>query len=365
MKSRTINDFTMNDVHSLFDSDILHRGEEYCDEGCVTFIGPSDARTIKAIVQGNRQYDVSISFDDEDEILCECTCPCDFNCKHAAATMLKWLSIKKNHKNLHGSAHSSKASLDQILKTKSKEELIELFTEIIKKRPEFISLLYVDQQKITSTVKRLFAHFWEEGEVHELIGNLDTILVGIRRNSKVWDKSLLNEIHTCSTIMIEKIENVQDEGQFTIFLEDWFQVYGEIFATIQPTIVDKETFIQHIIAWMNADDYGYDNCFEKALIGMCTCEEDIKLIRNHLAAEEAKYPEDSHYYQQFYLQLYEKVGLTEPYLEIAKQSGLFATAVKKLIGLGKYDEALKICENNNRDNDIQLDLLRIDLLKNK
>lgn len=365
MESRTIDDLTIDDIHNLFDSVIVNRGEEYYDDGCVTFIEPFDSLTIKGIVQGNQAYNVSISLDAEGEVLCECTCPCDFNCKHAAAVLLKWLSIKKRYKNeLRLSEQSSKESLNQLLSKKSKEELIELAVTMIRKHPEFISLINLEQKKIVFTLKRLFSQFWVGNEVRNLINQLDVLLEGIRRNTKMWDTALFDEMRACSKMIIDNIENVQDEGDFGIFLEDWFQIYGEIFAATRPTKPEKKEFIQTIIAWMEKDDYGYDSSYEKALIGMCTSEEDIEFIKKSLTVTETRYPDDVKYYQQFYLSLYEKIGMNETYLEVAKQSGLTLMLVDKLIALGRSDEALKICEDNLReDTSTYHDLKKIEILK--
>jgi hemoglobin-like flavoprotein len=350
MATRTIEDLTIDDVHELFDSVIFLRGEEYYDEGCVSLIEPLDSQTIKGIVQGTQKYDVSISIDAKGEIACGCSCPCDFNCKHAAAALLKWLSIKKRYKNkLQQGKSSSKESLVQLLEKKSKEELIELTKTMIEKHPEFTSLVKIERKEIVSTIKRLFSQYWEWDEVQDLIDQLEAILEGIRRNKQAWNKILFDEMSMCSAMIIKNVENVHDEGDLGIFLDDWFEIYGEIFSTTKSTINEKKEFIRTILKWMEKDDYGYDSSYEKALVGMCTTKEDIALIKTCLEATESRYPKDKEYCQEFYLELYDKIGMDEKYLEVAEQSGLTPVLIDKLIALNRLDEALKIC-NGNQEN---------------
>jgi len=365
MEVRTIESLTIDDVHDLFDSVIFLRGEEYYDEGCVSLIEPLDSQTIKGIVQGTRKYDVSISIDAEDEITCECSCPCDFNCKHAAAVLLKWLSIKKKYKNrLQQVKPSLKESIDQLLAKKSKEELIELTKTMIEKHPEFTSLVKIERKEVVSTIKRLFSQYWEWDEVQDLIDQLEAVLEGIRRNKQAWNKALLDEMTICSTMMIKNVENVHDEGDLGIFLDDWFETYGELFSTIKPTVNEKKEFIRTILKWMEKDDYGYDSSYEKALIGMCTTEEDIIFIKAGLESTESRYPEDKEYYQEFYLELYDKIGMDEKYLEVAEQSGLTSVLIDKLIALDRLDEALKICNENIREDfSMHLEIKKIEILK--
>ena len=276
---KTINDIEIEDVHDLFDSVIFLRGEEYFEEGLVTLIEPINSCTITGTVRGNQTYNVSISIDADGDILCDCSCPCDFNCKHAAALLLKWLSIKKNYrKKLKQVKPHVKETLGQILAKKSKTELIELVETIVENNPELKSYVTIERKEIVTRVKKLFSNFWEWHEVRNLISQLETILEGIQNNKNQWNKDLFNEMKVCSSIMMDNVENVYDEGELSMFLGDWFQTYGEIFAQIRPTVKQKKEFIQTIVDWIDKDDYGLDGSYEQALFGMCTTIEDIVLI---------------------------------------------------------------------------------------
>ena len=94
---KNIKDITVEDIQDLFDSVIYLRGEEYFEEGLVTSIEPLNTVTITGTVRGNRSYTVSVSIDDDGNLISDCSCPCDFDCKHAAALLLKWLSINSQN----------------------------------------------------------------------------------------------------------------------------------------------------------------------------------------------------------------------------------------------------------------------------
>src|SRR3989338_5072703 len=115
------------------------------------------------------------------DISCDCSCLCDFNFKHAAALLLKWLSIKGKHdKVLKEVKPQKKESMEDILEKKSKEELVGLIIEFLSRHPELKSLVKIERKEIVSKIRSLFSDFVEWNEVHDLIAQLETILEGIR-----------------------------------------------------------------------------------------------------------------------------------------------------------------------------------------
>src|SRR3989344_8213843 len=273
---KNIKDITVEDIQDLFDSVIYLRGEEYFEEGLVTSIEPLNTTTITGTVRGNRSYTVSVSIDDDGNLISDCSCPCDFDCKHAAALLFKWLSIKNTQNgSLKEGIPKAKESLQQSLAAKNKEELIELLKAAIGKHPELKSLVQIERKAVLSQIRKLFSEYWEWNEIHDLISQLETILEGIQRNKASWDRNLWEEMKICSEIMIKNIENVHDEGDLGIFWEDWFEAYGEVFVATKPTESKKVEFIQTVLDWIKKDDYGNEGSFEKALVGLCSTSEDV------------------------------------------------------------------------------------------
>ena len=342
---KSVKDITIGGVQELFGGGIYLRGEEYFEEGCVTAIEALDSSTLSGIVKGGQNYKVTISIDAEGAISCECSCPCGFNCKHAAALLLKWLSIKDEYnKELKEAKLQKRESIKYILDKKSKEELIGLLTEFLSKHPELKSLVKLERKEAVSKIRGLLSDFVDWDEVSNLISQLETILEGIKRNKSSWDRELLNEMEICSKIMIEGQENVHDEGDLGLFLEDWFLLYGEIFSSLNPSKQEKEEFLQKIIELIQKDQYGIDSSFEKAFLGMCNSKEDIELIKEYYKPSEDDETEDREYYTDFYLEMYDKLGMDEEYISIAKTEGFSSNLIDKLISMGHLEEALAECK---------------------
>ncbi|MEK6960775.1 MAG: SWIM zinc finger family protein [Nanoarchaeota archaeon] len=362
---KTIKDITIEDIQDLFDSVIHLRGEEYFEEGLVISIEPLNTNTITGIVRGNQNYTVSVTIDDGN-LICDCSCPCDFDCKHAAALLLKWLSIKnKQSASLKEGIPKAKESLQQSLAAKNKEELIDLLKAAIDKYPALKSLVHIERKAILSQIKNLFSEYWEWDEIQDLIFQLETILEGIRRNKASWDRNLWEEMKVCSEIMIKNIENVHDEGNLGIFWKDWFETYGEIFASTKPNKKEKVEFIQVALHWIERDDYGNEGSFEKALVGLCSTSEDVELIKEMRSKIKKKEYDEEDRYEELFLKLYEKAGMEEKYLEEAMRSGFTKELVDKLISLNRLEEALEACnKNKTKELSPDIEIRRLQLLRN-
>jgi len=277
-------------------------------------------------------------------LLCDCSCPCDFNCKHAVALLLKWISEKDKYTNIK-SGKSKKESIEEILNKKSKEELIGLLLTIFIRHQDLTSLIRIDKTMV-SKIRALFSDFWEWDEVGDLVERLETILDGININMASVNKDIVNEMFECAKIMIDNYEHISGESNVPIFIEKWFAALGDIFLRNNPTEEEKKEFIKKIIDFDKRDEYGFDRAYEEALIAICESEGDIKNIKELLKEENLLTDEDRGYYEDFILRLYDKIGLDEIYLEIAKNLGKTSQIVDKLASLGKFKEALEVCEDS-------------------
>ena len=76
---------------TLYESDfapaIVERGLDYYNNGHVIRCNKVD-EDYYAIVKGKNEYQVAIYIDDDELIDYECTCPCEYPCKHIYATLL-------------------------------------------------------------------------------------------------------------------------------------------------------------------------------------------------------------------------------------------------------------------------------------
>jgi hypothetical protein len=340
----SINDITREDISRLFSSTILLRGEEYFDEGLVKSIEPLNDTTITGTVQGNQRYNVSVSLDEEGSLLCECSCPCDFNCKHAAALLLKWLSVKQEYSPGTKGGAKPRKTLREALSGKSKEELVGLLESAIAVHPDLKPLMVLDRKDTLRRIRSLFSEVWEWNEVSDLISQLESILEGIRRNKSSWDMELAGEMGACTDIIANGTNSVQDEGELGMFLDKWSLTWGEVFSASNPSTGDRKKFVGKVIALMKEDDFRLDSAYEQAFIGMCSSASDIDIIRAGMKRMASDDPDDERYDQELYLKLYDKLGMAEEYLDLCKRYDFDRERVDKLISLGRLQEALSACE---------------------
>ena len=350
---KSIYEINKESTRELFDDVIYYRGEEYKQEGCVRSIEAINATTLTGIVQGNQKYMVSITIDEEGDILCNCSCPCDFNCKHAAAILLDWISSKEcKEKTLHKSNKEPIETLDQVLTKKSKDDLILLMKLFIERYPELTLYLHVDAYKLILKIHRLFYEDWNWHNIDLLISELEMILQGIQTNKNQWNKKLIKEMKTASQIMIDYNGDINDNGQLAFFLDEWFLTYGEIVASKNPTKKQKMEFIKTIINWIKEDKIGLSHTIQQALLGMCSTEKDIDLINAQLKSIEYNDSEFD-YHSNLIINMYDKIGMNEKYIQSAIQSGQEIKAIEKLMQVKRFDEALNLCEHS-KNNTIDL-----------
>ena len=361
----SIKDITREDIEELFDGQIFSRGEEYLEDGLVDSVELLDKNTIVGVVIGNDRYKVTISLDSEGDIICDCTCPCEFNCKHSAALLLKWISEKNNFSNKNQFDNKKEIiqkeePIQDIVSKKSKEELVEIVMEMLSQNPELKSLIVLRKNEIIQKIRRIFSRFWDWNEIRDLISELDLIIQGIKKNKHLWGKELLEEIEKASLIIIKGIDSVRDDdGALSDFLEEWFEIYGEIFSATNPSKEEKIDFIKKILKFIDKDEYSMESSYEKAFLGMCKSLEDVELIKEYYKPEEnIKEDEDSFddqdNYDEFYLTLYEKIGENDRFLELSKSKGFSLDTIDKLIQLERFEEALKECDKQKEfDEDIE------------
>ena len=186
-----------------------------------------------------------------------------------------------------------------VLNKKGKKELTGLIQQFIEKHPDLKSLVNIEKGELVPKIQGLFSHFWNWNEVRQLISELEIILEGIRKNKKLWNRELLNEMDDCTKIMIKNVDNVFGEDELQLFLEDWFETLGEIFVKTKPTIKEKREFVQKIYKLIDKDDYGLDTSYERALVAICNSKQDAELIKGIMKPLESKHPRRKEHYDKF------------------------------------------------------------------
>ena len=183
---------------------------------------------------------------------------------------------------------------------------------------------------------------------------------GIKKNKKLWGRELLEEIEKSSNIIIAGVDSVHDDdGALSSFLEDWYETYGGMFSSTNPSKEEKIEFIKKILKLNEKDEYGLESSYEKAFLGMCKNIEDIELIKTYYKHED---PDDEGYYDEFFLSLYGKIGDNEKFLEFSKDKAFSVARIRKLIQLERFEEALKECEKQKEFSE-EIENMKIELLR--
>jgi len=132
----------LKNFEKLFDGQYLERGGEYYKEGAVKNI-LKDGNTITANVRGNELYHISIDLKAEEM---ECTCPCDFNCKHMAAVLYSLRANKADETD----------KLFVPLKNKSKQELEEIIKKMVMENPEHAIFINSDKTNLEKEIRQIW-----------------------------------------------------------------------------------------------------------------------------------------------------------------------------------------------------------------
>ncbi len=193
-----------------------------------------------------------------------------------------------------------------VLNKKGKKELTGLIRQFIEKHPDLKPLVNIEKGELMQKIQGLFSHFWDWNEVRQLMSELETILEAIRKRKKHGDRDLLSEMMSCTNIIIRGTNNFSGEDELALFLEDWCETLGEVFASTKPALREKQEFVRQICGWIKKDDYGFAESFEKALVAMCRSKKDVELIKEFVRPLESSYATAKEHYEGLYEELEEK-----------------------------------------------------------
>lgn len=112
------------------------------------------------------------------------------------------------------------------------------------------------------------------------------------------------------------------------------------------TIVDVQDLFDSVI-FLRGEEYFEEDCVKS--IEPANTNTITGIVRgnqnyNVTISIDSEDDNDEDYYKQFYLELYDKIGMNDKYVEIAKESGFNTILIDKLISLNRLDEALIECK---------------------
>lgn len=116
-------DLTWMDIQEWAGSKILSRGKSYQRSGSVSGLGITKKNELVAWVEGSTRYATSVKFK-RNTLSSTCTCPYGINCKHGVAVVIKYLEALKQKRDVPViSAADKRISLIKEGKTKYPDDL--------------------------------------------------------------------------------------------------------------------------------------------------------------------------------------------------------------------------------------------------
>ena len=143
-----------------FGTEIIERGKKYYRQGRVKSLVVT-GESAAAVVIGSRNHRVRINLKTGDF---KCTCPYEFNCKHAVAVILALRNQKDNVK---------KDDIDVILKGKSKEELADLIKKMLISEPKLKKIIKNTVQDLKERIENL--EMADEEDIDSFVDEIDQL----------------------------------------------------------------------------------------------------------------------------------------------------------------------------------------------
>ncbi|MDM5250901.1 MULTISPECIES: SWIM zinc finger family protein [unclassified Lysinibacillus] len=159
----------INSFEKQFNKVIVQRGHNYYMDGHVIDIIQIDDSNWQAEVEGSELYIVDIVVKANGDIThAECDCPYDDICKHIAAALYEIQGQLNNPRvSVSKSSKAQKPTLQQLLATQSKENLITLILKVGQNSPSFLQeleMLLTEPKDILKAAEQLIIHHLKKGE---------------------------------------------------------------------------------------------------------------------------------------------------------------------------------------------------------
>ncbi len=204
----------LNKIEQKFASNLWQRGKEYYTEGLVgNVVKTGDEVTAESY--GNSTYRLKINFDTMEM---NCSCPCDFYCKHLAALVI-WL-----HNNKPLDIDKEADSLNQ----KTKAELVGILRKILELKPEFKTYLQdLNDTALSDLIKKVW--FPKDDDRISFFNKLDFIKENVAKKKK-FDNIIF---------FLRKLIDLYDHEPETYGLLEYIDDYLSILSDINLTKTQK------------------------------------------------------------------------------------------------------------------------------
>jgi uncharacterized Zn finger protein len=363
-------------IRNLATAQSFGRGQEYLATGAVLDIERRED-TLLAEVEGSsyEPYQVTVKLDAGGIVEAYCTCPYDWGgyCKHIVAVLLAY--IRRPERVIERPAIAS------LLADLDREALVGLFVDLLAAHPHLADWLetriaaqeglrlvdleaqakprqrqtVLDPQPFRRQVRSILRGlgqmrpseaYWATGgavsQVRELMMQAQPFLeAGDGRNALVILEALAAEY------VEEWFEFDDSDGELGGFFDELGAVFAEAILSADLSPTERESWADKLTAWQNEiEDYGIDEGFNVAIAAAELGWDHPPLVRateGHITEMGAWEDEASWYAEGLALarlNVLERQGRVQEYLNLAEAEGQTALYVTMLVKAGRIDEAV-------------------------
>ncbi|WHH61649.1 SWIM zinc finger family protein [Petroclostridium sp. X23] len=309
----------LNNFESYIDRIIYLRGYDYYENGYVNFVKETEEHVYVAEVEGTETYTIDVELDDNLNIV-ETLCDCPFNmeeyCKHQVAVFLTLRDMKSNASVKKNSAANNTISIEpgakhlaakknnepdieQILSTRSKEELIDFLLEIAAENEEVKQRILLefddgdDEEEILKAVSLIQTFIRNNSDRHGFVNYRDTYnavngaeLVLDKADSVCDEGKTIHAVNLALCVVREMVDLIQnaDDSSGTIggVIERGFGVIVEIIENTELSSSEKNIVFENLMKEVSHRRYDGWTDWRLDFLEICSRLSDTPDLRNKL-----------------------------------------------------------------------------------
>lgn len=361
------------EIESWTDSRSFQRGESYYEDGAIR----------NPRVQGNRllaecsgssasAYRVEITLDEEDIESGHCSCPVGSHCKHCVALLLTWLYEPESF--------TTEEAVQVRLDERSREELVALIQQMVARHPDLETLLDMPipgvspaeslldpaliRREVLDAVSSMEYDDWRREYGSPSANQLYTVLgQGTDyQNAQAWANATVVFRTLAEEVMDSYEEMYDDEGEVAGVVDSCAEELGVCLEAITDPEMRGEIIqtIFDIYRWdLELGGIGGGDHASVVLREQTDSEEKAEvagLVRSLLSTQKRR--SDSGWATQalggFLLTLEADTLSDEDYLRLCRETGRNEDLVRRLLVLGRSEEAADVARQAAADQTVSL-----------
>lgn len=359
---------TINQVRSRANDNSFQRGQSYYHNDALTDLARR-GNDIEAFCQGSevRPYRVSATLDDKGIVSTSCTCEYAFggDCKHIVALLLAYVAEPESF--------VERPDLKDTLANRSREELVELIQQMLKRYPDLHSIVErpvpgkkaSSQQPQVNTDSLRREIRWALKQYPEWGDNttVDTVY-SVKENGDAFAQQ--DDWHNAHAIYRAILEEVttdvnayythDEEGDLSIAIEEVLNSLESCLSHLKEDTTERQTILKAMLDFViwSLDELETDLAADTPdVILQYARTEDIPLLRPPIIAAR-----DSKRHNQWELEAYESLLANldmlnnddpEIMLQRLRDGELYNVLFEKLMDLGRAEEAIAVVRDHLTD----------------